>query len=84
MNPTNIDFTKLDIPQNSPFKSLTKKHLQTFLISYYSKNTSVKDMIKKYHLEMRSNEVARNLPRIQVNTICPYDGRNLLKKLPAK
>lgn len=84
MDFTNIDPNKLIINENTPFINLSKRQIQDFLQLYYSGKVSVKELVKKFNLNLDVSKVSKSLPLLIDDHICPYDGVPLIRKLPSK
>lgn len=81
---TDYEIEQLIIPQDNIFSMLTKDDLEQFLKLYYSAELSIKELLKKYQLNIKIQDVAKNLPKVQEVAVCPYDGYHLLRKLPSR
>lgn len=81
---TDYEIEKLIIPQDNIFSMLTKDDLKQFLKLYYSAELSVKELLEKYQLNIKIQDVAKNLPKVQDVAVCPYDGNHLLRKMPSR
>ena len=51
---------------------------------YYSGELSVKALLEKFQLNIKIQDVSKNLPKVQDAAVCPYDGCHLLRKLPSR
>ena len=65
---------------------LSQEQLEALLEDYYDpeKKLSVSQIVEKYDLHVRPNELSKYFPDIQSDQICPYCDTNLTSKAPSR
>ncbi|WP_457951581.1 hypothetical protein [Lactiplantibacillus pentosus] len=75
---------ELYVKKDSIFAELATPELTQILIEYYLKEKSVKSIIKQYGLEAVPTKFAHELPEIDLQDHCQYDGQKMWVKIPTR
>ncbi|AKP67192.1 hypothetical protein [Companilactobacillus ginsenosidimutans] len=82
-----FDYKKADrkyyFLKDSPLEKLSSDELYKFLYTYYSQTIMDEDVLAKHNIDFDFNKIKRFLPAVSIDEKCPYDGTQLVMKLPS-